>query len=112
MVKLDAQLLLDADSLLNSDNISEVKELISAYEHAVDHHNRHCSGHDVYRMQSEMRLRQYVRSRYDEAIRQKTQWLIEDAKQLSLACRVLEDAYDRVEKDLAEWIRTASLRRW
>jgi hypothetical protein len=111
MVKLDASLLSDARSLINSDNGPQVEDMISGYEQAVHLHNRQHPGHEIYRMRTEMRLRRYVRSRHDEAMRQRTRSVIDDATQLSVGCRVLADTYDRMERDLAEWIRTGSRRR-
>src|ERR1043165_10263555 len=60
MMQLDAQLLLDTRRLINSVNGQRLKEMIFAYEQAVDLHNRQYPGHEVYRMRSEVRLRGYV----------------------------------------------------
>ena len=62
MVRLDHKLLFNACEVTNGANVRHLKKMISAYEYAVDFHNRNCGRHEVYRMQSESRLRQYVRN--------------------------------------------------
>ena len=59
MVRLDTQLLFRARRLFNGGN-AHLNEMILAYEQAVDLYNRHSQGHEVYRIQSEARLRQSV----------------------------------------------------
>lgn len=60
MVRLDAQLLFDARRLINEANVHRLREMIFAYEQAVDLHNRKWTGHEIYRIHSEGRLRLYV----------------------------------------------------
>jgi hypothetical protein len=60
MVQLDMQLLFDARRLFNGANVHRLKEMIFAYEQAVDLHNHQQPKHEIYQMQSELRLRKYV----------------------------------------------------
>lgn len=60
MVRLDCQLLFEARRLINAANLHRMKELIFAYEQAVDLHNRGWGSHEVYQLQHELALRQYV----------------------------------------------------
>ena len=60
MIKLDQQLLFYARGLIDAANVHRVKELIFAYEQAVDLHNRKWPGYEIYRVAPEVRLRNYV----------------------------------------------------
>ena len=103
MVRLDAQLLSDARRLINGANVHRLKELIFAYEQAVDLHNRRHPRHEVYRMQSEARLRLYVRQHQEEDLRRRTLAAMERATQASTKSDALAEHYDRLEKELANW---------
>ena len=72
MVQLDYQLLYSALHLITGANVQRIKDLISAYEQAVDMHNTHQARHEVYRIQSEIRLRNYVHRCQNEVIRRET----------------------------------------
>jgi hypothetical protein len=60
MINLDRQLLFAARGLISAANVHLVKELIFAYEQAVDLHNRKRRGYEIYRVAPEVRLRNYV----------------------------------------------------
>jgi len=68
MVALDYQLLYCARKLVNGANVHHLGELIFAYEQAVALHNKHLPTHEIYRIQSELRLREYVHKSQDEII--------------------------------------------
>ena len=63
MVRLDHQLLFVARSFINGANVHRLKELIFAYEQAVDLDNRQAPKARVYRIQIELELRTYVHLR-------------------------------------------------
>jgi hypothetical protein len=75
---LDQRLISDARHFVNGADVHRVKEMILAYAQAVDLHNRQWSGHEVYQIQSELELRNYVfehrmaelRRRKDRAVKQ------------------------------------------
>jgi hypothetical protein len=84
MVILDIQLLSAAHRLLDETNLNKTNrhrlvELVLAYVKAVDLHNRQCPTHEIYRIQSEMRLRQYVLACHDEDRQKRTTEAIERA---------------------------------
>ena len=81
MQQVDAQLLADVCRLINAANLDWLKGMIFAYEQAVDLHNRHCAGHEIYRIESEARLRLYVVRQQGEAIKRITLELMERAEQ-------------------------------
>ena len=60
MVQLDLQLLYSARRLFDGANVHHLKELIFAYEQAVDLHNRRWPRHEIYQIKSEVQLRNYV----------------------------------------------------
>jgi hypothetical protein len=60
MVLLDHQLIYAAHRLLNGANVHHLRGLIFAYQLAVDLCNRHGPKHEIYRLQSEVDLRNYV----------------------------------------------------
>lgn len=107
MIQLDDKLLADTRLLFNAENTDRLKKMIFDYLQAVDLHNRCCQAHEIYRIQSELKLRQYVHSRHEEAIRLQTSTVIESAEQASIKSALLEEAYDEMEKQLAEWSRAA-----
>ena len=72
MVQLDYQLVYSALLFITGANAHRMKELISAYEQAVDMHNTHQPEHEIYRIQSELRLRNYIHRYQDEVIRRET----------------------------------------
>jgi len=72
--------------------------MIFDYEQAVDRHNRRYPSHEVYRIQSGLKLRQYVHRRHAEAIRLQTRSVIESAEQASTKSAVLAETYDKMEK--------------
>ena len=90
--------------------MQRLKQMIFDYEQAVDRHNRRYPSHEVYRIQSQLKLRQYVHRRHPEAIRLQTRSVIESAEQASTESAVLAETYDEMEKYLAEWSRAASRR--
>ena len=61
MIQLDHQLVRNAERILNGANVHRLKEMIFAYQQAVDLHNRQWPKHEVYQIQSEAQLRRYVR---------------------------------------------------
>jgi len=69
MVALDHQLLFAASRFCNGANVHNLGELIFAYKVAGDLHNQGRPGHEIYRIQSEVRLRNYVIACQDEIIR-------------------------------------------
>ena len=103
MVRLDDKLLLDACEISNGANVPYLKKMISAYEDAVDLHNRNCPRHEVYHRQSESRLRQYVRNCKEADIRIKTFDAIDLAWKATVKSIELTHEYKRLEKQLAEW---------
>ena len=68
MVQLDHQLLHAAHLLLNGANVHHLKNLIFAYQLAVDLHNRLGPKNESYRLQSELELRNYVHKHQNEVI--------------------------------------------
>ena len=60
MVSLDHQLIVRARRLVTGSNVHKVKNLIFAYEQAVDLHNRQWPTHKVYQAQYELTLRRFV----------------------------------------------------
>ena len=103
MVRLDDKLLLDACEISNGANVPYLKKMISAYEDAVNLHNRNCPRHEVYHRQSELRLRQYVRNCKEADIRIKTFDAIDLASKATIKSIELTHEYKRLEKQLAEW---------
>jgi hypothetical protein len=69
MIHLDNQLLSRARHLINGANVHRLKEMIFAYEQAVDLHNRQWPGHEIYRIENEGRLRLYVGQQQGEDLR-------------------------------------------
>jgi hypothetical protein len=88
MVQLDHQLLYSANRLFDGTNAHRLRELIFAYEFAVDLHNRQLPGYEIYRIQSEMRLRNYVHRCQGEALR----CLADAARQLALNAQARFDS--------------------
>jgi hypothetical protein len=72
MVQLDHQLLFNARRMINPFTGDHLEEMIVAYEQAVDHHNRDYTMDRIYRIQSEVRLRSYVRAYQDAELRDRT----------------------------------------
>src|SRR5215510_13280303 len=97
MVRLDQHLLFKARRLINGANVHRLKEMIFTYEQAVDLHNRHWPTHEVYQIQSELRLRKYVLDSQSEDLRQRTVSAVEQATQASLRSITLAEDYDRLE---------------
>lgn len=56
---LDHQLIFEARRLITGANVHRMKELIFAYEQAIDLHNRAWPAHRKYRREHEVRLRSY-----------------------------------------------------
>ena len=110
MIQLDDRLLADARLLFNAENVDRLKKMIFDYGQAVDLHNRRCPAHEIYRIKSELKLRQYVHSRHEETIRLRTNGVIESAEQASLKSALLAETYDEMEKHLADWSREACRR--
>ena len=102
MVWLDHQLLFAARKLCNGANVHRLKELIFAYEQAVDLHNRQSTRHEIYRMHSEMELRNYVRSCQKPEIERRTVIAINRASVAASNSIALADKYHRLEERLAE----------
>jgi hypothetical protein len=102
MVRLDHQLLFVAHSLLNGANVHRLKELIFAYEQAVDLHNRQSMRHEIYRMHSEIELRNYVRGCHEAEIERRTVIAINRASVAASNSIALADIYHRLEERLAE----------
>jgi len=105
MVRLDQKLLFEARSLCNGENGNRLQELISAYEKAVNLHNRNCTRHEVYQMQSESRLRRYVRNSQGADIHGKTLIAKNLARNAAIKSTELTEKYDQLEKLLAQWDR-------
>jgi len=105
MVRLDQRLLCDARSLCNGKNVRRLQELISAYEQAVDLHNRNCPRHEVYQMQSESHLRRHVRNSQSADIHGKTVIAKNLARNAAIKSVELTEKYDELEKLLAQWDR-------
>src|SRR5262245_5308607 len=103
MVRLDDKLLLDACELTNGANVPYLRKMISAYEDAVDLHNRNCPRHEVYHRRSESRLRQYVRNCQEADICIKTFNAIDFAWKATIKSIELTREYERIEKQLVEW---------
>ena len=85
------------------ENVHRLKELIFAYEQAVDLHNQHAPTHEVYRIHSELDLRRYMRVWHEAEIARMTEIAIYRASVASSNSLVLADKYDRLEDRLAEW---------
>jgi hypothetical protein len=60
MVRLDENLLLEACHYIDTSNVHRLKEMMFAYERAVELHNTHTKGHGRYDAIHELRLRSYV----------------------------------------------------
>jgi len=105
MVRLDQILLCDARSLCNGENVHRLQELTSAYEQAVDLHNRNCPRHEVYQMQSESHLRRYVRNCQTADIHRETVIAKNLARNAAIKSTELMEKYDQLEKVLTQWDR-------
>ena len=79
MVQLDQQLISYARRLFHDAELHYVQVLIFAYKEAIRLHNEQSPGHQIYRMQSELRLRKYVLECQDEIIRQQTDAAVQRA---------------------------------
>lgn len=60
MVRLDHQLIREARRLITAGNVHRVKQMIFAYEQAVDLHNRQWCSHAQYHDEYERALRAFV----------------------------------------------------
>src|SRR5262249_23501053 len=95
----------DARSLCNGENVHRLQELTSAYEQAVDLHNRNCPRHEVYQMQSESHLRRYVRNCQTADIHRETVIAKNLARNAAIKSTELMEKYDQLEKVLTQWDR-------
>ena len=86
-----------------------MKQMIFAYEQAVDLHNQRWPGHEIYHIQCEARLRIYVRGRQDEAIQRRILAANKRADEASLKSRALADASDRLKQRIEEWTQTVDV---
>ena len=109
MRMLDDHLLANARCLIVGRD-DPLEEMVIAYKQAVELYNEQSPGHDVYRIQPEVRLREYVRHHHGEANRQNADSVIELFNQLAVRCAALNNTYDEIEKSLAKWFHAASLR--
>jgi hypothetical protein len=62
MIQLDGQLIYEAQRRMNGANVHLLKQMIFAYEQAVDLHNAGWPGHKVYQTACEEELRDYLMS--------------------------------------------------
>jgi len=106
MARLDHQLLFAARKLFNGANVHRLKELIFAYEQAVDLHNRQAPTYEVYRMKSELDLRNYVRVCHEAEIERSKAIAINSASVAATNSAALADKYHRLEEHLAQWDQT------
>jgi hypothetical protein len=103
MVRLDQHLTLPVRRILNGVNVHRLKEMIFAYEQAVDLHNRQLPNYKVYQIQSELRLRKYVLDSQSEHLRRRPINAIERARQASLHSTAIAADYDGLEERLEKW---------
>jgi hypothetical protein len=68
MVRLDEKLLLEACRCFDSSNVHRLKEMMFAYERAVELHNAYTQGHERYDATHELELRSYVVTHHVKAI--------------------------------------------
>ena len=80
MVQLDQQLVYEARRLMTGANVHRLKELIFAYEQAVELHNTQWPRFEIYRVQCEMQLRRYVLDCTSRINRERTANAIERAR--------------------------------
>jgi len=106
MVRLDTQLLFNACRLFDAENMDYLKEMILAYEQAVDLHNRCCPTHEIYQIRSEARLRKYVLESRLEDLQRLTISAIELATQAARNSIALGHEYEQIEALLANWDQT------
>jgi hypothetical protein len=81
MVRLDLRLIQAARRHITGANVHRVKEMIFAYEQAVDLHNRKSRGYEHYRIGPELRLRNFVMEQQAEEIHRRTADAIDRAEQ-------------------------------
>ena len=105
MVQLDRGLLIEARRLIDAANGHRLKEMILVYEQAVDLHNRQCPSHEIYRMQSELRLRKYVLDCQTENIRQRSTGAVEIAARAATKSITLAQNFDTLQREFEEWNR-------
>jgi hypothetical protein len=109
MVELDRGLLVEARRLTKGANVHRLKEMIFAYEQAVDLHTRQRPGHQIYRIKSELVLRRYVLDCKGEAASRVAASAIEAARQASIKSRILADKSDSLQENaiaFLEWCKT------
>src|SRR5262245_56287451 len=73
MIPLDETLLFSARNLSNSVNTHRLKQMIFAYEQAVELHNQQVPRHQIYQMRSEMELRNFVWESQSASIKERTE---------------------------------------
>ena len=103
MVQLDHQLLYQARQIITGANVHRMKEMIFAYEQAVDLHNRAWPRHETYKIKSELQLRKYVLECQSEDLKRLRAAAVVQARQGSWASNRLADAFDEIEAKLTEW---------
>jgi hypothetical protein len=72
----------------------------------VDLHKRQAPGHEIYRIQSESELRNYVRVAKQHRSKQGPSLHVSGANVASSKAIALGDKYDRLEERLAEWFQS------
>ena len=97
MVQLDHQLIHSAHQLCDGSNVESLKELIFAYEQAVDLHNRQWPRHEIYRIQSELSLRKYVRGYENEILREEKDTAIRLADSAIQLAKSAQSRFDSIE---------------
>jgi hypothetical protein len=105
MVTLDHRLLYTARRLFNGANVHRLKEMIFAYEQAVDLHNHKRESHRKYQRQHERRLRCYVAIQRSMALKSACKAARERAASLMAQSASLHERSEALEREYEEWLR-------
>jgi hypothetical protein len=83
MVRLDENLLFEACRCIDASNVHRLKEMMFAYERAVELHNAaHTQGHGQYDAADELQLRSYVVTHHVKKITDKSNAVVKRANSL------------------------------
>lgn len=107
MVALDHQLLYDARRLITGANVHRLKEMIFAYEQAVDLHNHDWPSHHEYQPRPEHELRMFVSH---ESLRNLDQKIIAARKNAQALAR-RERTTSRAKRRIDGQVRSLESRR-
>src|SRR5690349_21860507 len=106
MVQLDHRLLDDARRLITGANVHRVKNLLFAYEQAVDLHNHGWASHTEYQPQYERRLRAYVFDQRSVALDRASKAALDYAASLMAQSATLHERSDALELKYEEWLNS------